>query len=113
MRNNAHMKRRTPCRRRLRARSPSLLLHFLYPSFPILPHFLYLPVPFTLSLSLRLQPCRRHGASAATPIWLTLGVFSLNHFVELQRHHELEEKVDEQAPVVLKTPKDKTPSSPA
>ncbi len=53
------------------------------------------------------------GASAATPIWLTLGVFSLNHFVELQRHHELEEKVDSQAPVVLKTPKDKSPPPPA
>jgi len=49
------------------------------------------------------------GASAATPIWLTLGVFSLNHFVELQRHHELEDKVDSQAPVVIKTAKDETP----
>lgn len=53
------------------------------------------------------------GASAATPIWLTLGVFSLNHFVELQRHHELEEKVERQAPVVIKTAKDKTQSPPA
>jgi len=26
------------------------------------------------------------GAFAATPVWLTLGVFSLNHFVELQQH---------------------------
>jgi heavy-metal-associated domain-containing protein len=49
------------------------------------------------------------GATAATPVWLTLGVFTLNHFVELQRHHALEEKVDKQAPVVLKGEKDKTP----
>jgi hypothetical protein len=48
------------------------------------------------------------GATAATPIWLTLGVFTINHFVELQRHHALEEKVDSQAPVVLKGDKDKT-----
>jgi hypothetical protein len=48
------------------------------------------------------------GATAATPVWLTLGVFTLNHFVELQRHHALEEKVDRQAPVVLKGDKDKT-----
>ncbi|ARN79853.1 HMA2 domain-containing protein [Methylocystis bryophila] len=53
------------------------------------------------------------GASAATPIWLTLGVFSLNHFVELQRHHELEERVENQAPVVIKTAKDKTQPPPA
>lgn len=49
------------------------------------------------------------GASAATPVWLTLGVFTLNHFVELQKHHsleqhqhELEEKVNKSAPVVVK-----------
>jgi hypothetical protein len=53
------------------------------------------------------------GATAATPIWLTLGVFTINHFVELQRHHALEEKVDSQAPVVLKGEKDKTPPPPA
>jgi hypothetical protein len=34
------------------------------------------------------------GAFAATPVWLTLGVFSLNHFVELQQHHVLAEKVN-------------------
>jgi hypothetical protein len=53
------------------------------------------------------------GATAATPVWLTLGVFTLNHFVELQRHHALEEKVDSQAPVVLKGAKDITPPPPA
>jgi len=53
------------------------------------------------------------GASAATPVWLTLGVFTLNHFVELQRHHALEEKVDRQAPVVLKGEKHKTTTPPA
>ncbi|HTO78908.1 MAG TPA: hypothetical protein VMJ31_03940 [Methylocystis sp.] len=51
------------------------------------------------------------GASAATPVWLTLGVFTLNHFVELQQHHDLEEKVDRQAPVVIKGEKDKTTPS--
>jgi hypothetical protein len=48
------------------------------------------------------------GATAATPVWLTLGVFTLNHFVELQQHNALEEKVDKQAPVVLKGEKDKS-----
>jgi hypothetical protein len=33
------------------------------------------------------------GAFAATPVWLTLGVFSLNHFVELQQHHVLVERM--------------------
>ncbi|MFY9658322.1 MAG: HMA2 domain-containing protein [Methylocystis sp.] len=53
------------------------------------------------------------GATAATPVWLTLGVFTLNHFVELQRHHALEEKVDRQAPIILKGDKDKTSPPPA
>jgi hypothetical protein len=26
------------------------------------------------------------GATAATPVWITIGLFSLNHFVELQAH---------------------------
>jgi Heavy metal associated domain 2 len=34
------------------------------------------------------------GAFASTPVWLTLGVFSLNHFVELQQHHVLAEKLN-------------------
>jgi len=37
------------------------------------------------------------GAFAATPVWLTLGVFSLNHFVELQQHHVLAEKLNASA----------------
>ncbi len=37
------------------------------------------------------------GAFAATPVWLTLGVFSLNHFVELQQHHVLAEKLNADA----------------
>lgn len=53
------------------------------------------------------------GATAATPVWLTLGVFTLNHFVELQQHNALEEKVDRKAPVVLKGEKDKTPPPPS
>ena len=46
------------------------------------------------------------GASAATPIWLTLGVFTLNHFVEMQTRHDLETRMRkherETAPVVVK-----------
>ena len=54
------------------------------------------------------------GATAATPVWLTLGVFTLNHFVELQQHNALEEKVDQQhAPVVFKGEKSKTPPTSA
>jgi hypothetical protein len=55
------------------------------------------------------------GATAATPVWLTLGVFTLNHFVELQQHNALEEKVDHQqhAPVVFKGEKNKTPPTSA
>ena len=53
------------------------------------------------------------GATAATPVWLTLGVFTLNHFVELQQHSDLEEKVDRQAPVVLKGQKDEPTPPPA
>ena len=37
------------------------------------------------------------GAFAATPVWLTLGVFSLNHFVELQQHQVLAEKMKRSA----------------
>jgi hypothetical protein len=37
------------------------------------------------------------GAFAATPVWLTLGVFSLNHFVELQQHHVLVGKINAEA----------------
>jgi len=48
------------------------------------------------------------GAMAATPIWLTLGVFSLNHFLELQQRHQLVEHLQQKsapssAPVVVKT----------
>ncbi|HXY57647.1 MAG TPA: hypothetical protein VEH76_03615 [Methylocystis sp.] len=44
------------------------------------------------------------GATAATPIWLTLGVFTLNHFLELQQRHQLVEHLKQtSAPVVVKT----------
>ena len=44
------------------------------------------------------------GATAATPIWLTLGVFTLNHFLELQQRHQLVEHLQQtSAPVVVKT----------
>ncbi len=46
------------------------------------------------------------GASAATPIWLTLAVFSLNHFVELQERETMLAKMKAEpppaAPVVVK-----------
>ncbi len=49
------------------------------------------------------------GAGAATPVWLTLGVFSLNHFVEMQSRHDLEERIKKgerkTAQIVDKTPK--------
>jgi len=66
---------------------------------------------FKISLACMVMalPLIELGATAATPVWLTLGVFTLNHFVELQRHHALEEKVDSQAPVVLKGARDETP----
>jgi hypothetical protein len=41
------------------------------------------------------------GASAATPIWLTLTIFSLNHILEMQRPRAEEAPVP--APVVFKT----------
>jgi copper chaperone CopZ len=28
------------------------------------------------------------GVAAATPVWLTLGLFSFNHFIDLHAHHE-------------------------
>ena len=31
------------------------------------------------------------GAAAATPMWVTLAIFSLNHFVELHAHDADEE----------------------
>ena len=70
---------------------------------------------FKISLACMVMalPLIELGAAAATPVWLTLGVFTLNHFVELQRHHALEEKVDSQARVVLKGEKDNTPPPPA
>lgn len=35
------------------------------------------------------------GATAATPVWLTLGLFSLNHFVELHAHDGEDDDEDE------------------
>jgi hypothetical protein len=32
------------------------------------------------------------GATAATPVWITIGLFSLNHFVELQAHRGRRDK---------------------
>ena len=55
------------------------------------------------------------GATAATPIWLTLGVFTLNHFLELQQRHQLVEHIKQTsppptAPVVVKTKSAAPPS---
>ena len=41
------------------------------------------------------------GASAATPVWLTLTVFSLNHVIEMQKARVHETLAP--APVVFKT----------
>ena len=41
------------------------------------------------------------GASAATPIWLTLTIFSLNHFIEM--HQPRGQLTPAPAPVVFKT----------
>lgn len=35
------------------------------------------------------------GATAATPVWVTIGLFSLNHFVELQAHNGRRRASDE------------------
>jgi len=32
------------------------------------------------------------GATAATPVWVTIGLFSLNHFIELQAHQAAERR---------------------
>ena len=41
------------------------------------------------------------GATAATPVWVTIGLFSLNHFIELQAHQaSRDEEVDPTAPQV-------------
>lgn len=49
------------------------------------------------------------GATAATPVWLTLSVFSLNHFVELQQREAMLERAKAEglgkAPVIVKPPK--------
>ncbi len=35
------------------------------------------------------------GATAATPVWVTIGLFSLNHFIELQAHQARQRRADE------------------
>ena len=40
------------------------------------------------------------GASAATPVWLTLTVFGLNHVIEMHQPHRRETPIA--APVLLK-----------
>jgi hypothetical protein len=44
------------------------------------------------------------GAHAATPVWLTLSIFTFNHFLELRTPAEEEEEALAFAPVVFKTP---------
>ena len=44
------------------------------------------------------------GAHAATPVWLTLSIFTFNHFLELRTPAEEEERALALAPVVFKTP---------
>jgi hypothetical protein len=38
------------------------------------------------------QRVKVNSTFTATPVWLTLGVFSLNHFVDVQRDHALAKK---------------------
>jgi cation transport ATPase len=38
------------------------------------------------------------GATAATPVWVTIGLFSLNHFIELQAHQASREDAEQTAP---------------
>lgn len=42
------------------------------------------------------------GANAATPVWLTLAIFTFNHFVELRQSSEDEETLPVMAPVIFK-----------
>lgn len=42
------------------------------------------------------------GANAATPVWLTLAIFTFNHFVELRQSTEEEESLPIMAPVIFK-----------
>lgn len=44
------------------------------------------------------------GANAATPVWLTLSIFTFNHFLELRAPGEEEEPALAMAPVVFKAP---------
>jgi hypothetical protein len=37
------------------------------------------------------------GATAATPVWVTIGLFSLNHFIELQAHQAAAARRDKAA----------------
>jgi hypothetical protein len=41
------------------------------------------------------------GANAATPVWLTLAIFTFNHFVELRQSTE-EDSLPIMAPVIFK-----------
>jgi hypothetical protein len=40
------------------------------------------------------------GAAAATPVWVTLSIFALNHFIEMQAQHSDEHPMS--APVIVK-----------
>lgn len=42
------------------------------------------------------------GANAATPVWLTLAIFTFNHFVELRQSAEEDEAMPIMAPVIFK-----------
>lgn len=43
-----------------------------------------------------------YGANAATPVWLTLAIFTFNHFVELRQSNEEDESLPIMAPVIFK-----------
>jgi cation transport ATPase len=44
------------------------------------------------------------GVAAATPVWLTLGLFSFNHFIDLHAHHDNDEKEQESPVAAAKKP---------
>jgi hypothetical protein len=44
------------------------------------------------------------GFEAATPVWLTLGIFSFNHFVELHTHHDAVASQNPQPPATQTGP---------
>jgi hypothetical protein len=46
------------------------------------------------------------GATAATPVWLTLAIFTVNHFIQMHEQHDLKDEAGpKMAPINFKAPK--------